>query len=413
MLNKDIKDFLLGSGDLVVLVSDEFPPETGFGGIGSYTRNMSLGMARQGCRVVVISKGLTDSSIVIDGNIAVIRFGQGTLWHRGLFKFGKILRLERTIRTLAFAWNVCWQVRQIRRRAEVLAIEGPEWNAQLVMVGLLTKWPYAIRIHTPMAKIAEVDNLDRTFDLKICLRFEAMAVSRSITVVSASDVSLNDARRFWPLNSQRLVRTPLPIDTALFKPDKDIRSPRPTIVFVGRLEAKKGVDLLIKALPKVGRKVKRLRCIIVGPDGLDEQGGSMRAHLESEVAVNGLADVVEFVGAQTYKDLPIYLQQGWVLPNPSLFESFGMTSLEAVACGSRTIVTGDVGFAEWLQSDMGAVLSERSPDALAEALVSCLLTKPRIDQEYVERTFGLDAVAKEVLEIYKGSSKLKVQKSKP
>jgi glycosyltransferase involved in cell wall biosynthesis len=404
MLNHDLRNFLHSPGDLVVLVSDEYPPETGFGGIGSYTWNMGRGLARQGCRVMVISRGLQASSTVVDGEVAVVRFSFVAWWQRGLLKLFRLLRLERSVRTLLFAWCVFWQIRQVRKLSAVLAIEGPEWNAPLLFVGLLTKWPYALRIHTPLAKIAELDHLPKTLDVRWCLHMEALAVSRASAVLYASDVSLADSQRFWSLDTQQLVKLPLPVDTRLFAAEHQQRAAQPLLIFVGRLEPKKGVELLVEALPQVFRKVKRVRCLIIGPDGLDELGGSMQQRLASMVAASGLAGSVEFLGGIAYDKLPDYLDRGWVLANPSEFESFGMTCLEAVACGCRVVVGRQVGFAEWMKPDLGAVMKNRQKDDLAEQLVSCLLTKPRVDQEYVEQTFGLEAVARQTVEIYKSIS---------
>lgn len=400
MLSYQFKEFLRRTGDLIVLVSDEYPPETGFGGIGSYTWNMSQGLAGRDCRVVVISKGIQASSIVIDDKVAIIRYGYGSFGHKVLFKLCHLVGLGRTVRSLLFSWNVFWQVWQIKQQTAVLAIEGPEWNAQLFWVALLTNWSYALRIHTPLATIATLDSLPKTLDLQFSLRMEALAVSKAHTIFYASEISLTDAKRVWPLSSQRLVRSPLPIDRNLFSSRRS-RAVHPTVLFIGRLEAKKGIDLLIEAMPLIRQKVPAARCVVIGPDGFDDQGGSMWQKLEALVTASGLGKSVEFLGPKTYQQLPEYLQQAWVLANPSRFESFGMTCLEAVSCGSRVVVGESVGFAEWLRPSMGCVLSARTPESLAKALVPYLTTKPSVDEGYVEETFALTVVASLALDTYR------------
>jgi glycogen(starch) synthase len=400
MMTKQLTMFLHGKADLVLLVSDEFPPETGFGGIGSYTWNMSQGLLQQGCRVVVISKSLTASGVTVEGNLAVIRFSSMAFWQKVLFKLSSMLSIERTLRSLLFSWLVMWQIKQIKKMTDILAIEGPEWNAQLFMIAKYTPWPFVMRLHTPLATIMRLDHLDQSLDTDLSLRLEAYSVSKAQTILYASDLSINDARLALPINNQRLIKLPLPINSQVFEANSH-RASRPTIVFVGRLEAKKGIVDLVEALPFIRRKIPTITCMIIGPDGLDEQGGSMRQRLEAIITKSDLADVVEFIGPVAYTHLPHYLQQAWVVVNPSRFESFGMTSLEAIACGSRVVVYDTVGFAEWLKPEFGCVVETKDAAGLAKAAIPYLSLPPVIKQEEIANTFDIRKVASQALEVYR------------
>ncbi len=108
----------------------------------------------------------------------------------------------------------------------------------------------------------------------------------------------------------------------------------PLVVYLGRLKAYKSVDMLIAAFRKTLESVPDARLIVAGD-------GEERFALEAFATDLGLEDQVEFVGKISERQKTRLLQRAWVFVNPSMMEGWGITTIEANACGTP-VVASDV-----------------------------------------------------------------------
>ena len=139
------------------------------------------------------------------------------------------------------------------------------------------------------------------------------------------------------------------------------------VLFLGRLHHKKGLDLLIPAFEKVHQQFPGVHLAIVGPEN-DSYGEQVR----SWVTDRGLTNAVHFVGhldgadvIQAYVDADIFVL-------PSYTENFGLTVVEAMACGLPVVISDQVNIhAEVAQSGAGLV-TRCDADEVAEAVISLL-----------------------------------------
>lgn len=147
------------------------------------------------------------------------------------------------------------------------------------------------------------------------------------------------------------------------------------ILFLGRLEKRKGLPYLLEGYAQVKAKMPDTRLIIVGPDG------GMRPGCEAFVRRTGLKDVV-FAGYASDEDLPRYYQTADVFCAPNTGnESFGLILVEAMAAGTPVIASQIEGFAYVVSHDVeGLLVPPRDSSALAEALLQ-LLNDPDRRQE--------------------------------
>jgi len=132
------------------------------------------------------------------------------------------------------------------------------------------------------------------------------------------------------------------------------------ILFLGRLHYVKRADWLVRAFAKVAATLPDVRLVLAGPDC------GTRSQIEQLVKSLGLSDRVHFVG-------PLYGQQKYsamvdarCFCQPSVYETFSMSILEAMACGLPPVITRGCNFDEVETSGSGAVVG--SEDELAEAL---------------------------------------------
>jgi phosphatidylinositol alpha-1,6-mannosyltransferase len=173
------------------------------------------------------------------------------------------------------------------------------------------------------------------------------------------------------------------VDVERFVPseaDEDVRATlgwrnRKVILTVGRLQKRKGHDMLIRALPEVRRAFPDVLYSIVG-DG-DEHDS-----LRQLVAELGLSEFVQFRGETSDEELIRCYQQCdlFVLPNRDVngdFEGFGMVLLEAQACGKPVVAGASGGTAETMSiPETGHVVLCDRPDELAELVTRLLADEP-------------------------------------
>jgi phosphatidylinositol alpha-1,6-mannosyltransferase len=176
------------------------------------------------------------------------------------------------------------------------------------------------------------------------------------------------------------------IDTDMFTPDVSDAAIRqrhalgdnPVICCVSRLVARKGQDMLIKALPTVARAVPNVRLLIVGI-GPHEQA------LKSLAQQSRLSDRVVFAGAAKYAELPAYFRAGDVFAMPCRarwfgldVEALGAVFLQAAAVG-RPVIAGRSGGAPEAVQDgkTGLVVNPNSVDDIAQALIELLSDRSR------------------------------------
>jgi phosphatidyl-myo-inositol dimannoside synthase len=224
------------------------------------------------------------------------------------------------------------------------------------------------------------------------------------TVVVNSHNTRRIARDHWGVSEEKLRVLHPGVDCERFTPverSAEVRQrlgwgERPVILTVGRLQKRKGQDLLIRALSAIRGRVPDVLYAIVGE-------GDERANLERLAEQLGLNSHVRFHGEPPDADLPECYQQCdlFVLPNRRIgddLEGFGIVLLEAQACG-KPVIAGDTGgTVETMQvGQTGNVADVERGDLLADSICA-LLRQPRL-----RLSMGI-AARKWVLDNFAGNS---------
>ncbi|MFH1032691.1 MAG: glycosyltransferase family 4 protein [Chloroflexota bacterium] len=172
------------------------------------------------------------------------------------------------------------------------------------------------------------------------------------------------------------------------------------ILFVGRLERRKGLNYLLRAYYYVKQKVPNSRLIIVGP------GTMLRRNYEKWIKNHNLKDVV-FTGFVPYADLPRYYQTADIFCAPATGrESFGIVLLEAMALGKPVVATNIAGYASVLtDNEEGLLVTPKDGNSLAQALISLLGDKALRQQMGAKgkakaREYSWENVAQKVYNFY-------------
>jgi D-inositol-3-phosphate glycosyltransferase len=145
----------------------------------------------------------------------------------------------------------------------------------------------------------------------------------------------------------------------------------PILLFVGRIQPLKGVDVAVRALAAMATRRDAHLVVVGGPSG--PRGDAHLAEVEKLVTTFGVAERVHFVAPQPHELLSTYYRAADVCVVPSRSESFGLVALEAAACGTP-VVAAAVGGLTTLVDDghSGFLVDDPTPAAFAAATTAVL-----------------------------------------
>ena len=184
------------------------------------------------------------------------------------------------------------------------------------------------------------------------------------------------------------------------------------ITYVGRLEERKGIDTLLEAIYLVDNP--SIQAVIVGGPPTEKPFLSW-AELSEEpyreymamIDEYGIEKQITFTGGKSQDQLSKYYSAADITVIPSYYEPFGMTAIEAMACGSSVIASRVGGLKSTVKENkVGALFEPRNAAQLAEK-IKIIFDQPSINAEmrknarpYVEENFSWKSVAKSVAVVY-------------
>ena len=144
------------------------------------------------------------------------------------------------------------------------------------------------------------------------------------------------------------------------------KTPYPSVLSVGRLRRYKGVDWLIRTFPRVRSRVPEARLLVIG-------GGPDRPRLERMLHASGAEHHVEFLGFLPRAEKARRMREAWVVVQPSPKEGWGLTVIEAGACGTAVVAADSPGLRDSVRRDETGLLVPYGDDmALAGSIVRVL-----------------------------------------
>jgi phosphatidyl-myo-inositol alpha-mannosyltransferase len=198
--------------------------------------------------------------------------------------------------------------------------------------------------------------------------------------IAVSRPAMEFAYKYFPADYNII---PNGVDIGRFSPEvkpiEEYRDGKLNILFVSRLEPRKGLNYLIAAFRQVKREIPNSRLLIVGP------GTRLRGKYEREIRNHDIRDVV-FTGFVPYEELPRYYKTADIFCAPATGrESFGIILLEAMAAGKPIVASNIDGYASVLSDGAeGLLVPPRDKESLAQGLRT-LLTDESLRSEMGDR----------------------------
>jgi len=205
-------------------------------------------------------------------------------------------------------------------------------------------------------------------------------VDAESAVIGCSDVilanSVAEAEQlvgYYHADPDRVQIVPPGVDHAFFSPgpkDGARRAlglgPEPTLLFVGRIQPLKGVDVAVRALHELDDASAQL-LVVGGASGAGGSGEVARVH--ALVRELGLSSQVHFIDPQPHHELSTYYRAADVCLVPSRSESFGLVALEASACGTPVVAAAVGGLLSLVvDGTTGYLVDDRDPAVYADCI---------------------------------------------
>ena len=239
---------------------------------------------------------------------------------------------------------------------------------------------------------------------------ERMLVHDVDRVVVATDHEMRLLGELYGVPARRVAVIPPGVDRERFRPrdraaaraELGIDPAARILLAAGRIEAPKGLDVLIRALGEMTER-EGVQLVVIGGD---DRSRAEVARLRRIAADAGVSDLVRFVGSVTHEQIGTYYNAADVVVMPSRYESFGLVAAEAMASGVPVVASRVGGLASTVADGVtGYLIPWRSPDLFARQLDRLLgdeALRARMGEDAAEamRVYDWSSVATQLADLY-------------
>jgi glycogen synthase len=364
----------------ICFLSQEYPPGD-FGGIGRFTCDLATGLAALGHEIHVITRSPDTNRVDLEDGVWMHRLENGTRCPNDLASTPSAPNLE----VVAGAYH---EVCRIHERGPVDVVSGPLWLFEGLLCSLDGRFPTVLSLMTSLQTIVTMHpSWSDKPHVRQMLALEGVTARQAEFLHAISDAILDKVRKENNVGATPAAVVPLGIrdrakDYVSMRPPNDGRV---QVLFVGRLERRKGVDLLLDAAVKLIRVYPQVDFILAGKDTDNtETGQPYRDWFEGKYGHDpALAGRVRFTGAVSEEELYQLYCDCDVFCLPSRYESFGLVLLEAMMFGKPVVGVKIGGMQEIVEPGGNGFLAE--PES-AESLEQCL--RPLLDDAQLRSRFG-------------------------
>ncbi len=274
----------------------------------------------------------------------------------------------------------------------------------------LTKYkiPYILSAHGSVLRLMGKDFLKMLFDKSIGFKI----LKSAKRVIAVSNIEVEQYIKMG-VERDRISLIPNGINISEFENADKVKgnfrrayklSDKKILLFIGRLNAIKGIDFLLNTFAILTKDIKDTILVIAGPDDGYKNEIERRINLlkinDKVLLTDGLYGE-DKIAAMTDADIFIY---------PSRHEIFGIAPLEALMCGTPVIVTDNCGCADFLrETNGGIVVKYQDISGLLDSMQTILDNKEEAKKlasngmELVQRQFNWDEITKDMIKLYKTS----------
>ena len=345
------------------------------GGLNVYVRELARELARRGARVDIFTRQEepgTPAEAVIELGVTLVALPCGP--------FGPVDKNALAAYLPEFAAAVAAWAETTHRTYDL--IHAHYWLSGVVGNVLRCRWdvPLLMTFHTLALAKNTVARSEAEWEAAQRVVEERRLMHGVDAVLAFNPQEKAEMTWYYRAESGKVCVVPAGYDAALFTPgDRGAARRRlglperaPLVMFVGRIDPIKGIDVLVDALCGLRREewlTAPPRLVVVG----GSPGEAGFETLSSRAAALGMHDALWFAGSQPHECLPDYYRAADVVAIPSFYESFGLVAVEAMACGTPVVASRAGGLAFTVEDERtGFLVPHRDPAAL-QAHLSLIL----------------------------------------
>lgn len=345
----------------IALVARRLPPDPQAGGVGRYTADLARGLFELGHDVTLITESETP--------LARLGLGFEVVGVRPAATAPRWSQTPVLAANLAYAAAVADVVRARQAGPSPFdVVHATNWGLEGYGVAAWGGCPLTLMLVTPLESVMAAERWDASVDLSANLRLDQWTIDAAdrVCAPTARVVETYARRDDWSgaaVHPVALGTVPAPVSA---RPSGRQRR----LLFVGRLERRKGIHLLLEALPALLPLHPDWTCELVGNDTVPaEPGVTFKAQFLARHADAPWLSRVEFAGAVSDAELQQRYARADVFVAPSLFESFGLIYLEALQHGVPVVGAAVGGVPDVVRDGVdGLLVPPGDAPALAAAL---------------------------------------------
>ena len=367
----------------VCLLSVGYPPENTHG-VSRSTHTLAQGLAELGHEVHVVTAGDRHNVVFRDG--AYIHEVNGAVCNRyGTYATNGYQNLAHW---LNHSHAVFDKVRSLRINHEIQIVDTPLWNLDGLVTAVSAEVPVAVRVVTSMKQIAAVHGQESD-ENRLLADLESDLLRMASAIISNSRGTVRTLREIYGLDLEETLHHVAPYGIVPVA-DEDLSGAteipqETTVLFVGRLEGRKGILELFEAIPEVLRRAPRTRFQIVGSDNSHADGFRAEHRMDYPSyfkkkygSCTGQVDFLGFVDedrlAERYRSCDLFVA-------PSRYESFGLIFLEAMNFAKPVIGCRAGGPEDIIvDGETGLLVAPQDPRALADAISELVISPAKRDE---------------------------------
>ncbi|MFC2069606.1 glycosyltransferase [Chloroflexota bacterium] len=260
----------------------------------------------------------------------------------------------------------------------------------------------------------DLDEMDNKYNFRHRIT-EELRIFKSVTAQTVTtEIQKERIDQLYNFTSDNISAIPPGVDIERFKPLKDNEKkvqtnlPDTYILCLSRIDTNKGHDLLLNAFDIVRKEVPNMHLVIGGgsPDPRQSEIEVLNI-IRSIVQEKNLGDQVYISGYIPDELLVASFQQAELFVLPSIFEPFGMTALEAMACGTPVVASKLGGIREVISSgEDGILIDPTNAEEFADAMINLLKDRDLVADmgkkayKSVYKHYSWDAIARRHIEFY-------------
>ncbi|MBP2299377.1 glycosyltransferase [Azospirillum picis] len=341
------------------LLTPEYPPGDWLGGIATHTGTMARALSRLGHTVQVVTPwrgGPAPAGTSLEDGVTVERVDPGARIHPVADRFRTNRRLAAAVR--AFAPDV---------------VHAAEFDADAWWLTRFGGPPVVTRLATPTGLVMDTNSQPWVPHTHLLNAMERDQTRRSAAIYASTRAIARRVADYWKIAPELIQVVPNSIDLAALRAAGAGRPPMPLperyMVFFGRLEGRKGIGPLGRALPDVLAANPDLHLVMVG----GEDPASLPAIAQFRRDVAPVADRVHFLGALPRGEALSVVARAELAVVPSLWESFGFVVVEAMALGVPVVASDCGGIPEIVEDGRsGWLVPPGEAQPLRDALIARL-----------------------------------------